>query len=96
MHLVVVVHRWDLSRDPHDTPPPNLPESIDRLLVLHCWAQQRGAPNLWWADSRQNEHNALDATIQATSLGLLESTLKRRRYRILEAKKGDFGQQKSA
>ena len=49
-HLAINVVRWDFSRDANETLPPPLPEAIDRLWVLHRWANKRDLPNLWWVE----------------------------------------------
>ena len=54
-HLAVEVLRWDYSREANDTMPPPLPEAIDRLWLLHRWADKRGLPNLWWADNHTSQ-----------------------------------------
>ena len=48
-HLGVMVDRWDVSNEPHETPAPELPPEVDVLWLVHRWAQELESSPVWVA-----------------------------------------------
>lgn len=46
-HLGVVVYDFQASRDPQETPPPDLPTEVSHLWVIHTWPHRRAKPEVW-------------------------------------------------